>query len=420
MKKFFGRPRGDRYQRIALFGGHPAPLGWPYGEPGIRTFEPTPVDRDEARRDVDEAVTGLLPHGVDEATSHAPANLINERANQWIARVDREYRDFLAKATHRLGAAEAAVIEISTVHDADEAEATEVRTAREATFTAMTEPGPGNGYGNAGLVGGRPIGTFVHVAALVIAALADIGAFAQVVQLIMTGQPAIVAFAVVIGLTASVLYLAHASGVSFRERAAKMPGRTALAWLCLSMWALVGFAAFWVRLSIEDSPVATDSGGFRVGAPPVPESPDQSATLSAAIVFLALYLGSGVVALAGAYLTHNPLPGAYRALRRRQDLAVQRLAASTAALATVAKLRKAQQDAIDEAGNALRGEHAERRDLAEELKQHARMLMAHRAQDPAFTDAVFTPDRRVQPPAAHTTNGSAEPAPTTTELGSPQ
>lgn len=422
MKKLFGWERRDRYHRIALFGGHPAPPGWPYGDTEISTFQPTPVDRDAARRNVEEAVAGLLPHGVDEATSHAPANLINERANQWIAHVDREHRDFLAKATHRLGAAEAAVLELKTVYDADEAEVAELSTARAATFTAMTDPEKGNGYNDAGLVGGRPVGTYVHVVALAIAALADIGAFAQVVQLIMTKQPAIVAFAVVIGLTASVLYLAHASGVNFRERAAKVSGRMALAWVCLTMWALVGLAAFWVRLSIKDSPASTDTGGFSATATAAPatQSTDDTATLPAAIVFLALYLGSGVVALSGAYLTHNPLPGAYRTLRRRQDRAVQRLAASTAALATVAKLRKAQQDAIDEADTALRGEHAERRDLAEELKQHARMLMAHRAQDPAFTDAVFAPDRRARPPAPHTANGSTEPTPSTTDLGSPQ
>ncbi|MGH3877366.1 MAG: hypothetical protein ACRDSK_10070 [Actinophytocola sp.] len=413
-KPFPGLRRPRRYERIARIGGHPAPAGWPYDEAEVLTFEPTPVDRDAARRQVEQDVTPLFPHGVDEATAHAPERLIDERRNQWLASVDREHRKFLARATHRLGSAEAAVQQLTTVHKADEADVAELTKARGATFEALTTPGDGRGFDDAGLVGGRPVGAYRHVVALVIAALADIGAFAQVVQLIMTGQPALVAFTVVIGLTVVVLCLAHFSGVTFRERAARMPGRARWAWVSLVVWALIGLAAFWVRLSMEDSPSGVPAGDFTAGAAPEETATeDEQSLLPAALVFLALYLGSGVVALVGAYLTHNPLPGAHRALRRRHTRAADRLGASDAALAKVCALREAQQQAIDDADQALRDERTERTCLAEELKQYARMLMAYRAQDAAFTDAVFQPDPRSLP-TAHTTNGSTEPDPTPT------
>ncbi len=101
------------------------------------------------------------------------------------------------------------------------------------------------GHGDPTLIAGRSALSYVHVLALVLAAGADVGAFDQIVQQILIQQSTYVVFVVVLGFTATVLYIAHASGVMFRDRRAGTLSFVAiLPWICALTWLGLGVIAF--------------------------------------------------------------------------------------------------------------------------------------------------------------------------------
>jgi putative Ca2+/H+ antiporter (TMEM165/GDT1 family) len=276
-------------------------------------------------------------------------------------------------------------------HVDKEAEST-VTDGREPTRRQDGQRRPDPGYRAPSLVAGRPSGIFLHSLALVLAAVADLGAFAQVVELVMANQPAVISYLVVGGLTATVLYLAHSVGIMVRDRVAKKgPARKTWVLLATLGWAAIGGVACWVRLLVTDEDVQAPSVSLS-SDPTAPVATNPTA-LPAAILFLALFIGSGLVAAIGAYLTHNPLAGEYRVTRTRYQSAARR-AGETAGVRTAVERRlRHLRVALVKARRLRDRERGRRRHFAEELKQHARLLMANHVQDPAFSDALFDPDR---------------------------
>jgi len=394
-----------RFRRVARLGGHPVSRGWLYGEPRLLPFEPTPVDQQQARKEVERAVAGLVPHGTDEATGHAPANLINSMADQWVDDIEAEYSRYLTKVSNAVGQAKAAEAELGRLHGHDLERLAELAAARDAAYTQLAgdrhggkpvAPGAGGGYTDHGLVAGRPPSTYVHLAALTVAAAADFGAFSQIVQLVMKDQPDLISYLVVGGLTAVALCLAHSIGTIVRDRVAGLP--SARRWIALGAlagWLGLGAASFWVRLVVVPHQSAAASGGLRADGGGLPTTPVQAFdSVPIAIIFAALYVGTGVVAAVGAYLTHNPRKAAYTKLRRAHDRAAEQEAALAAAAEMAAERRNTQVAARDDATRLRDTERHQRRAFAEQLKQHARVLLAHHHQDPAATDALLDDDRR--------------------------
>jgi hypothetical protein len=375
------------------------------------------VNEPEAREQVDKVVAGLIPHAFDEATGHIPMNLINSRADQWIDQVDREFESYRHEIRREIGLATAALAELDAVHDADRRHAEELDGARRAIVDELTgdadqaridergNESRNSGYRMPGLVAGRPVGTKVHFAVLMMAALADFGAFAQVVQLVLTNQPAWVSYLVVLGLTTGVLYLAHAVGTMVRDRIAR---RYTARWTWIALgtggWAAIGVVAFWVRLKVTDDQGQVPSADLSAvpnAAQPVPDT----TSLPAALLFLALFVGTGLVAAIGAYLTHNPFAGEYQKVSRTHGVAAQREGESAGARAAVVKRLRHLRRALRKARALRDREHRWRRHFAEELKEYARTLMANHVQDPAFSDALFDKDRVPYHSTHHTVNG---------------
>ncbi|HXL88738.1 MAG TPA: hypothetical protein VN969_07075 [Streptosporangiaceae bacterium] len=251
-------------------------------------------------------------------------------------------------------------------------------------------------YSDPSMLAGRPRSTYVHVVALCLAALADVGAFFQIVELVMRQQQGYIVLLVVLGFTATVLYVAHATGILFRDRKAEAGwGSRVLPYICALIWLGLGLVAMEVRLRVL---AASTSITFTLGGAQASSAESPTQRFETAILFLALYVATGLVAGVGAYLSHNPLRDNYATATRAYRKASEQLAATTFQAAASRARTNAYQAELEAAAQTLEHEVHARLALAEELKQVARVLVAQRLKDPAVTDAIFTEDWRPYPP----------------------
>ena len=276
------------------------------------------------------------------------------------------------------------------------------------------------GFRDGTLLAGRPRTAYLHLLALVLAALADIGAFVQVVELVMPQQSDWVVWLVVVGLTSVVLYIAHTIGVILRELKARQRasgglagrlgawlGRRSALFVCTLVWLGLGLMAFWVRMTVPlPGTVQFGSGGIGSGGGGsggigsggiggggigsgiggIGSGSASGATATgghptqAAAIFLGLYLATGVVAAAGAYFTHNPYRGRYAATVRAHRKASERAAASAYQLRRALAIRDRQQAEILAAEQALEQARAQNHAFTEQLKQTVRVRIARPGQ----------------------------------------
>ncbi|MGN9914176.1 hypothetical protein ACTMTJ_42280 [Phytohabitans sp. LJ34] len=295
-------------------------------------------------------------------------------------------------------------------------------------------PPPANpaSFADPALIAGRPAANRFYIFVLALAALADIGTFSQVIQFVMPLERDFVRWAVVIGFTACVLFLSHIAGVQLRvwraeraeraERTAnarpatrKVRDRFSIVFACtaLGVWLLLGVFAFHLRWTWDNptnattqqqegvipAPAATPAPLPTLAPTPTSDTGERDATAAAdfertgsARMFLALYLGTGLAATIGGYLTHNPARAAYARAKKAYEAAVGS-AAEAARVYEEAKntVEHLEQRARD--SELIRwAEQVEILHAGEELKQRIRARIAERAQDAALTDAYF-PER---------------------------
>jgi hypothetical protein len=262
------------------------------------------------------------------------------------------------------------------------------------------------GFRDATLLGGRPRSTYVHMLVLLVAAGADIGAFSQVVERAMPDQSDLMVFLVVGGLAAVVLYIAHMIGVMLREAKATYPRgadrRVRLwSWIsgrvtpagCAIAWGALGFLAYWVRIHVPP-PTTAQVGVGTIGGGSAPSgAPTDPHAAQAALLFLGLYVATGIVAAVGAYFTHNPYRGRYVAALRAYRKAAERAAASANQLGRAEASCQRQVTELQNADSILAEAQALDKAFTEQLKQSVRLQIATMARDPAVTDAIFDEDR---------------------------
>jgi len=102
------------------------------GEPSLPPFTPTPVDKDAQRRWVVTHIDELPPYAIDEAHSHLLDAAIDDKADQWIAQLNREFADYVGWLRQLRGRLHATVVHrqhIQQSHDQRVAEALSARTA---------------------------------------------------------------------------------------------------------------------------------------------------------------------------------------------------------------------------------------------------------------------------------------------------
>jgi hypothetical protein len=375
-----------------------------------RPFRPRPINKRDAHRRINKIARALLPGAVDEATGHAADNLVNAWAVGWASAVNQQYFEYATLADLRVERAAARRVRPQLRHEQDQRYLDELATGRAAALAGLigqpTAPtvappaappvvrhdGPVTGYADASLVAGQPAGRYVHALAFTLAAGADAAALWQVLQLLMGSSPGWLSALVVAGLTAAALYLAHMTGALLRDRVAAVRWvRPAKAWLCMATWLVLGLICFWVRLLVLPEEMVTD-GSFGSAQESTVVTAARDATMENAIVFLGLYVGAGVVTAIGAYVTRNPLAAAYRAACQAHRRAARRARASAAAFHKADARWRAQVAARANAARILQYRVHDCWTFATELKQHARLVIAQGAQDPAFTDAVLDQD----------------------------
>lgn len=155
------------------------------------------------------------------------------------------------------------------------------------------------------------------------------------------------------------------------------------------IWLGLGLVAMEVRLKVLAAP---SSITFTLGGTQSSSSESPTQRYETALLFLALYVATGLVAGLGAYLSHNPLRDSYTSATRAYRKASEQLAATTFQAAAARARTRAYQAELEAAAQTLELGVKARRALAEELKQVARVRVAQRLQDPAVTDAIFTED----------------------------
>ncbi|MCP2250620.1 hypothetical protein [Lentzea aerocolonigenes] len=356
-------------------------------EPDSLEFVPSSVDEDAARAEIERHAESLR-YSVDEAVGHPLDNLINAWADKWVADVEAEHALYLARAEAPLGTANTRLNELDVVREQDTRRLAETDEARSAAVSALDEEKP--------LLGGRPKSIYLHVIALLCAAAADVAAFIQVVNL-LGRQRQTVTVLLVIGFTSLVLYLAHVAGTLVKEK----KGKAAAAYLIV--WATMGLLAAWVRLI--SPPPASAQVSLSLDSEATGATPEnQQFAFAGAGLFLALYLGSGLAACIGSYLTHHSARSAFMAAVAAYRRAVRRVRAIERDHGAARTAWQVQISARDAAAKVLAAQKARRLAFAEELKQYTRVLLAEKARDPSVTDAILAEDKR---PYDYSTNGSS-------------
>lgn len=250
----------------------------------------------------------------------------------------------------------------------------------------------------------------VYWIGLLLAAGADIGGFYGVVALALGSVTLplgnLVVGVIVVGLTAVVLILAHALGSLLKARWLGRPASSR--WhvgVLFVAWLLLGAITFAIRLH---DPLASDQI-LLDGAAAAPAPYFDVELLPMGLLFLGLYVGSGVATAWVAFLHHGApqrAPGAVRRSLTRRAAANQQTRTALRA-ADAAQYREVARRVTESETRLLQGA-AETRDRlvdaqvqrGEHLKQYARVLMAQRGADPALTDALFRSERHDVPKEA--------------------
>ena len=151
------------------------------------------------------------------------------------------------------------------------------------------------------------------------------------------------------------------------------------------VWLAIGLMAFWIRLTVPLPSTATLNSGFGsggigggsdgggsggmgvgvgvgsggIGSPAwcsgscLKRRFSSTHPLQGAAIFLGLYVATGIVAALGAYYTHNPYRGRYKAAIGALRKSSERAAASVYQLGLAISFRDRQQAEIDAARHVL-------------------------------------------------------------------
>lgn len=254
-------------------------------------------------------------------------------------------------------------------------------------------------YADPMLLAGQSAGIWVYIGALLLAAAADFANFFQIVQDVLD-QESWKLYLILLGLTACVLFLAHAFGVMYRgDKAGEPTLRRSLMWACLIVWMLLGVIGLALRLQFHEVthaslPSVTGQSGTSAPATAAPAGGATATypTAGAAMMFLALYLGTGLVAVIGGYLTHNPDAAAFKRVRRQHEKEAAAAAIAAHDFISATGELHVQRSLLETSQIVEKADAAEIWWIGEELKQRTRALIAQRAQDAALTDAYFPED----------------------------
>ncbi|MEU0878653.1 hypothetical protein ABZ345_08660 [Lentzea sp. NPDC005914] len=224
--------------------------------------------------------------------------------------------------------------------------------------------------GNLALIAGQPWTAGLHYFVLLAAAGVDLVTFKQVLGSAVN-EDDVILWIMVVGFTAVCLALSHNAGSQAKVAVTgHVVGARAAAIVSFAGWLALGASAFVFRLFYAGSDL-TGGTTYQVEGQTsntLAEAAAQERQLSA-FLFLALYLGTGIVAGVAGYVRHHPEARQYlRALSRRTKAAAE-FGRFDSKVKSVAELRRSVQDARDDHERAWLALEARCRAAAERLKK---------------------------------------------------
>lgn len=230
---------------------------------------------------------------------------------------------------------------------------------------------------------------------ILLAVLGDLAAFYSVLGLLFETRPVVVGF-VAVGFTAGTIGIACAIGTGLARRRCADP-RASLPLLasCMVAWTFLGLAAFLARYRFgpESTAATSSAGGSAVfpatgGTVAPATTPDTDQALVAATVFAALFVVSGLCAIYAAFHAHNPYASAHSRAIRNLDKAVAVETKSRARLERAEQVLREHEQEHHREAERWRAAREQAIALMLDLQNHARHIMATRAQNPSATDGL--------------------------------
>lgn len=353
------------------------------GRQPTHRFSSPDFDRKYEAELVRHHVEQHCPDAVTEVDPDFLDPLIDDRAKQWVIGAESAYETYSAQATEHAGnlRARLALLEDQCKHLEEK-----VPEREQTPFVARPRRG-------------RLPAVAAYVVALALVVGADLTAFNQVVSLLLPTQSETWILMLVLGFTAAALLLAAGTGKSWRSKTEGGWGSPSAAFLCGVGWLALGATATWARLSpdaVLPSTVPTIDGSS-------PTTSADDSALAAALLFVCLYVASGIITFVGA-LKHSRLAGTARwtVRDRTRNLAEKRWERRIRRYKRVEALLNAQEEAIRSAKKILDLACDERRAYADELRSTARLWISARINDPLGPDnghyqQPFPPDQTKDP-----------------------
>jgi hypothetical protein len=398
-------------------------------------FAMTPIPERPAVMERVQQLMSSLDGAVDEGTGATLDNLIESWAGSWIASVDSEYVDHCAVISVHRGQARQWLTEahVTVQHIREELE--QVRADLQASRRRLTgeapspappgmadvpdldggaepdgraaEPGapgsalssevrldhrlaPRQDWSEPHLVAGRGVaGVVVGAVLVLVGALADTIAFHNVLELVLRTESATLSWVMAAGTTSMALVSAGTLGVAraIRRRVRHFPPRHRPSRLPLIVsavvWVSLGLAMFLIRWRDQGAVSGLDFGQTQTQG--AAQSP-----LWQAIFFAAIYFISGACTMFEAERLYNPEYFAFRRLRKQYRKQAESVAKAEAASDRAEAALELHDGELQREDQRRIAAIADRRALAAEAANYARVLMAGMMRDPAKTGVTET------------------------------
>jgi hypothetical protein len=234
-------------------------------------------------------------------------------------------------------------------------------------------------HGELSQIAGRSWSHALFWLVLALAAGVDVVTFYQVLILVLNVPEELVMVAVA-GFAAVALTLAHYTGLQARQaiNPRNITGSRTLALLAGGTWLVLGVTAFAVRLVLE--PAMNDVGTSQIVVDGVPAQnvggSSGSGEYLGALLFLALYLSTGVVTGLAGYFRQDPAARQYGRAVELRSTAAAKYAHSNRAYAQADQVWKAIQRARERHDEALQHMNGQFAAAAGRLRAEAQVVIA--------------------------------------------
>jgi hypothetical protein len=232
-------------------------------------------------------------------------------------------------------------------------------------------------HGDPSLIAGRSWTHALYYFVLLAAAAIDVVTFHQVL-LAAINETEVLLWVVVVGFTVVALALSHTAGQQTRQslNPRYVLGARPTALLSLLGWMAMGVTALIFRL-VYVSPVNSSAAMFVTDDPAVAAPLDAGASnqFASAMLFLAFFVGSGLVSGTAGFLRHDPAVRQYTIALARRTKAAKKEARTRSILAGATETQTALEQARLRHANDWANTQSQCVDTARRMKQEITLIL---------------------------------------------